>query len=354
MLRKTRARDASGKEKSARRSLAEVGEDGVIRYLRRRHRPSGSRVTLGIGDDAAIFSPPRGKKVVFTSDIMAEGVHFSLDTSSPEDLGFKLAAVNVSDIAAMGGRPTGALLSLALPGDTAFDFVRRLSAGLRAAEKKFGFQLLGGDTTASASRIFTSLALFGELRARRPLTRSGAAPGDRIYVTGHLGASVLGLAALNAGRGSPGGGPFQAVVRKHLRPVPPLAWGARLAERSLASAAMDLSDGLSTDLGRLCRESGVGAGIETALLPVRPATRKAAAALGHDAAAAALHGGEEYELLFTVRPGKVKAVERIAATDRSVKITRIGTVLDGARIFTVSPDKEREPLQPRGWRHFRD
>ena len=350
MPRKTRARDVSGKEKS---SLAEVGEDGVIRYLRRRHRPSGSRVTLGIGDDAAIFSPPRGKKVVFTSDIMAEGVHFSLDTSSPADVGFKLAAVNVSDIAAMGGRPTGALLSLALPGDTAFDFVRRLSAGLRAAEKKFGFQLLGGDTTASASRIFTSLALFGELRARRPLTRSGAAPGDGIYVTGHLGASVLGLAALNAGGGSPGGGPFQAVVRKHLRPVPPLAWGARLAERSLASAAMDLSDGLSTDLGRLCRESGVGAEIETASLPIRPTTRKAAAALGHEAAAAALHGGEEYELLFTVRPGKVKSVERIAARQKT-RISRIGTILRERKVFEVSSAAGRKPLQPGGWRHFRD
>lgn len=353
MPRKTRARDASVKGKRALRSLAEIGEDGVIRYLRGRHRPSGGRIALGIGDDAALFSPLPGRRVIFTSDIMAEGVHFSVDTSSPEDLGFKLAAVNVSDIAAMGGRPTGALLSLALPGDTPFDFVRRLSTGLQAAEKKFGFQLLGGDTTASTSGIFTSLALLGELRARRPLTRSGAAPGDLIYVTGHLGASVLGLEALTAGKSSRGSGPFQGVVRKHLRPVPPLAWGVQLAERSLASAGMDLSDGLSTDLVRLCRESGVGAEIETASLPIRPATKRAAAALGRDADAAALHGGEEYELLFTVRPGKVKLVESLAATDRATKISRVGTILEGGKIFAVLPDKKREPLQPRGWRHFR-
>jgi thiamine-monophosphate kinase len=351
MPRKTGSRNVSGKEKSIPPSLAEIGEDGVIGYLRRRHLPSGGRIALGIGDDAALFSPLPGNKVIFTSDIMAEGVHFSLGTSSPEDLGYKLAAVNVSDIAAMGGKPTGALLSLALPGDTPFDFVRRLSAGLKAAEKKFGFQLLGGDTTASTSGIFTSLALFGELRAARPLTRSGAAQGDLIYVTGHLGASALGLEALAAGKGSPGRGPLRGVVKKHLRPDPPLAWGMKLAERSLASAAMDLSDGLSIDLGRLCRESGVGAEIETESLPIRRATRKAAALLGRDAAAAALHGGEEYELLFTVRPGKVKTLERLAGGG-GVKVTRIGTILGSGKIFTVAPGREQEPLEPRGWRHF--
>jgi thiamine-monophosphate kinase len=251
----------------------------------------------------------------------------------------------------MGGKPTGALLSLALPGDTPFDFIRHLSAGLKTAEKKFGFQLLGGDTTASTSGIFTSLALFGELRAPRPLTRLGAARGDLIYVTGHLGASVLGLEALAAGKGSSGGGPLRSVARRHLRPDPPLAWGMKLAERSLASAAMDLSDGLSTDLGRLCRESGVGAEIETESLPIRRATRKAAAALGCDAAAAALHGGEEYELLFTVRDGKAKTMEGLAVAS-GVKVTRIGTVLEGGKIFTVAPGRKREPLEPRGWRHF--
>jgi len=339
------------KKKRIEEDLSRVGEDGIIRYLRRRHRPPGGRVTLGIGDDAALFSVPEGKKVVFTSDIMAEGVHFSLGSCTPEDLGFKLAAVNVSDIAAMGGRPTEALLSLALPGDTPFDFVRRLSAGLRAAEKKFGFHLLGGDTTASASGIFTSLALLGVLRARRPLTRAGAAPGDLVYVTGHLGASVLGLEALQGG--SRPAGALSGAARRHLRPSPPLDWAVMLAERGLASAAMDISDGLSTDLGRLCRESGVGAEIETAALPIRPSTRKAAAALGRSAVNAALHGGEEYELLFTVRPGKMKAVERLASGG-DAKITRIGSILEKRKVFAVSPEKGREPLQPRGWRHFRD
>jgi len=340
------------KKKRGQRSLAEVGEDNIIRYLRSRHLPAGGRVALGIGDDAAIFTPHQGKKIIFTSDIMAEGVHFSLDSSSPEDLGFKLAAVNVSDIAAMGGEPTCALLSLALPGDTGFDFVRRFSAGLRGAARQFGFDLLGGDTTASRSGIFACLSLLGVLRARRPLTRSGATPGDLIYVTGHLGASVLGMEALKAEGGFPRGSPLRAVIRKHLRPVPPLSWAMQLAEGGLASAAMDLSDGLSIDLGRLCRESAVGAEIETALLPVRPGTGKAAAALGLDAETAALHGGEEYELLFTVSPGKANAVERRAAGTRGTRITRIGTIIERRKVFAVSPERGREPLIPRGWKHF--
>jgi thiamine-monophosphate kinase len=160
------------------------------------------------------------------------------------------------------------------------------------------------------------------------------------------------MEALKAKGGFPQSGPLRAVIRRHLRPVPPLSWAMQLAESGLASAAMDLSDGLSIDLGRLCRESEVGAEIETALLPVRPGTGKAAVTLGLDAETAALHGGEEYELLFTVSPGKANAVERRAAGNRGTRITRIGTIIERRKVFAVSPERGREPLIPRGWKHF--
>jgi thiamine-monophosphate kinase len=353
MSRQTPAGDTSPPGKKGPATLARTGEDSVIRYLRKRHGEGEGAALLGIGDDAALFTPRRGRKILFTTDLMAENVHFSLQSSSPEDLGFKLAAVNVSDIAAMGGRPTWALLSLSLPGTTGFDFIRRLSAGLRAAERKFGFRLLGGDTTASPSGIFASLALLGELDAAKPLTRSGAAPNDVLYVTGHLGASVLGFEALRRGGGLPRGRVPKAVTAKHLRPSPPLSWAAELAVNHLASAAIDLSDGLSTDLERLCNESGAGAEVETAQLPIRPSTRRAAAALGLDAENAALHGGEEYELLFTVRPRKVAAVEKLAAGRRGTTISRIGQMVPAPKMYVRSPRGNRQVLRPRGWHHFR-
>jgi thiamine-monophosphate kinase len=339
------------KKKRRESVLDEVGEDGIIRYLRSRHAASGGRISLGIGDDTALFNPHPGKRILFTTDLMVEGVHFSRAWIPPEDLGYKLAAVNVSDIAAMGGKPTFALLSLALPRELEFDFVRRLSRGLRKAERTFGLELIGGDTTSSKGGVFACISLLGTLQARRPLTRSGACPGDGIYVTGHLGASVLGLEALELGKGYRDTPALRGAVRKHLRPSPPLSWALTVARRNLATAAMDVSDGLSVDLGRLCKASRVGAEIETAALPVLPGTRKAAEAVGKDAGEAALHGGEEYELLFTVRPRKELEVQRLARRER-VRVSRVGTVLRQKKIFTVSRGGRREPLVTRGWEHF--
>jgi len=338
-------------KKRRKPGLEEIGEDGIIGYLRSRHAASGGRISLGIGDDTALFSPHPGKKILFTTDLMVEGVHFSRAWIPPEDLGYKLAAVNVSDIAAMGGKPTFALLSLALPRELEFSFVRRLSRGLRRAERTFGFEILGGDTTSSKGGIFACLSLLGILQGPRPLTRSGARPGDGIYVTGHLGASVLGLEALERGKSFRETPALRGAVRKHLRPSPPLSWAMAIARGNLATAAMDVSDGLSIDLGRLCRESGVGGEIETAALPVRPGTRKAAEAMGRDAAETALHGGEEYELLFTVQPRKEPEVQRLARRE-GVKATRVGTILRQKKVCTVSRDGRREHLATHGWEHF--
>jgi thiamine-monophosphate kinase len=327
------------------------GEEGILRYLEKRHGRGRKRgVALGIGDDGAEVVIPGGN-VIVTTDLMVEGVHFRLPGIPVEDLGFKLGAVNVSDIAAMGGLPLYALLSMSLPSTLDFDFVRRLSRGLKRAGKKYGMELVGGDTTASPGGVFLNLTLLGRAAGPRPLTRSTARRGDEIYVTGHLGASVLGLAALDLGEEKRSAPHIRGVIRRHVRPDPPAAWGAALARRELCTAAIDISDGLSTDLGRLCRASSAGAEIFTADLPIRRGTALAASALGRCAVEAALHGGEEYELLFTVEPSKAGAMKRLARRMK-VTVTPIGSVTDGRRIFQVGPVGERLPLEPAGWRHF--
>ncbi|MFC1657024.1 thiamine-phosphate kinase [Candidatus Moduliflexota bacterium] len=333
------------------RGLEISGEEGILRYLEKRHgRGRTKGVALGIGDDGAELVVPGGR-VLATTDLMIEGVHFRLTGTSVEDLGFKLAAVNVSDIAAMGGLPLYALLSMSLPAALDFDFVRRLSKGLKRAGRKYGMELVGGDTTVSPGGVFLNLTLLGRPAGPRSLTRSAARQGDDIYVTGHLGASVLGLAALDLGEEKRRASHLRGVTARHLRPDPPAAWGAALARRELCTAAIDISDGLSTDLGRLCRASSAGAEIFTADLPIRRGTVLAASALDRNAVEAALHGGEEYELLFTVDPSKAGAMKRLARRMK-VAVTPIGSVTGGRRISQIGRGGERFPLEPAGWRHF--
>jgi thiamine-monophosphate kinase len=335
--------------------LSQVGEDALVRLFggARRGSASGRRrgVVIGPGDDAAAVLPPRSGKLLLTTDLLAEDVHFRGSWAPPADLGWKLAAVNASDIAAMGGRPLWALLSLALPRDIGAGFAAGLRRGLRAAARRFGFSIIGGDTCASGAGVFLSLTLVGTA-GKRLLTRGGAAPGDLLLVTGHLGASSLGFVALEGVADGSRPGPVRACVRRHLRPEPRLAFGAALSRTGLATAALDVSDGLSRDLDRLCAASGVGAEVFAAALPVLPATIRAARLLGRAPLEAALHGGEEYELLFTARPGDAK---RIAALGRRVGLpaTVIGRVVGrrAGRMLT-GVDGVRRPLAPRTWEHF--
>jgi thiamine-monophosphate kinase len=329
-----------------RGGLHSLGEEGIIGLFRERALPPEGKVLIGIGDDAALLGIPAGKKILATTDLMAEGVHFDLSGSAPADIGWKLAAVNVSDMAAMGGRPLFALLSLALPPATAPSFARDFSRGLRRASRFFGLHLVGGDTTSGRS-IFANLVLLGVPAGRRPVEREGARPGDRIFVTGHLGASTLGLAALSQGiAGIP-----KTVIRKHTRPSPFFRFGAALGKAGLAASAIDVSDGLVTDLSHLCEASGVGAEIEEIALPVRPSTKKAAAMLGEDVLEAVLYGGEEYELLFTCRPRRAEKVRGLAEK-MGVSITAVGRITKGRTIVSRSPDGSKRPLPPGGYRHF--
>ena len=335
--------------------LSLLGEDAIVRIFadarRRADAGRGNAVVLGPGDDAAVVRPKRGARLLLTTDLLAEGVHFRRCWAPPADLGWKLAAVNASDIAAMGGRPLWALLSLALPPGLDSSFAAGLGRGLRAASRRFGFTLVGGDTCASAAGIFLSLTLAGEAGPRL-ITRDGAQPGDRLFVTGHLGASTLGLAALERHGSALLPAPLRRCARRHLHPEPRLVFGAALAGTGLARAALDVSDGISRDLGRLCAASRVGAEVRADRLPVLPSTSRAALLLDRDPLAAALHGGEEYEILFTARPQDER---RLAALGEKLglRVTAIGRILprrDGVSV--VGADGRRQALTPHAWEHF--
>jgi thiamine-monophosphate kinase len=336
-----------------RLTVADVGEFGLIERLQRRLdqaaiRPAAGEVRRAIGDDAALLAPPPGTELVATIDGLVEEVHFRRDWSKPEDLGWKSLAVNLSDLGAMGARPLAALVSLALPPDTAVSWIDRLYQGLAECGARYGCAVAGGDTVRSPRGIAISVAALGTVPSGRAVLRSGASVGDLVCVTGVLGDSGAALALL--GRGGRVPPRYRPVIEWHVRPAPPVRAGAALAETGLATAMMDLSDGLASDLRHIAKASGVGARIDARRLPISDAARLAAADLGVDPVEWALHGGEDYQLLFTVPRERFPDVPPalgplgVAATIIG-EVTRRGvTVLDG--------EGRPRPLRPAGFAHF--
>jgi thiamine-monophosphate kinase len=389
--------------KTPKRRPEKTSEAALIRKLRKTAPAQARRsgVQLGIGDDAALFTPRRGYKTILTCDWFLEGTHFLRDRHSADAVGWKSLARALSDVAAMGGEPRCFLLSLALPETHAGRWLSEFLAGLRRAARKFNCPLAGGDTTRH-SKILINITVVGEVPADRPssrsgggrtklrsgravplskgsraILRSGARPSDILYVSGRLGEAELGLLC-SAGARSRTPSLLRQLLRsrphltknspplkKHLYPEPRIALGRWLADRRLATSMMDLSDGLSADLPRLCASSHVGARIEAAEIPtVRLPTRTDAKSTksnrssrpldpeGQSAAALdlALNGGDDYELLFTVRSGDAR---RLPAAFRGVPLTPVGVVTRQPGISLVQPDGRTEPLRPRGWDPFR-
>ena len=291
--------------------LSVIGEVGLVERIRR-FLPRPSDALLGIGDDCAALRPREGRDLLLTTDLLVEGVDFTMQTITPFRLGRKTMGVNISDIAAMGGLPRAALVVLTLPPETEIEFVDQLYRGLQDEAKRFGVELIGGDLSASPTLVI-GVTLVGEVEPGRAVTRSGAKPGERIWVTGQLGASSAGLLALGAGFRLRDDDQVEApsdvstelteavrrALDRHLCPVPRVREGRALAEAGFASAMIDLSDGLASDLGHLCRESGVSARIREDQVPVDPTASAVARYLGKDPMALALQGGEDFELLFT-------------------------------------------------------
>ena len=315
------------------------------RALSGRHT-AAREVRVGIGDDAAVFRPTAGHETLLTCDWFLEGTHFLREKHPATSVGWKCLARAVSDIAAMGGVPRCFLLSLALPASHTGRWVGEFLDGLRRASRKFQCLLAGGDTTR-CDEILINVTVFGEVQTGRAVLRSGARPGDLIYVTGRLGEAELGLQLLKRSRQSASS--RDPYMKKHLYPEPRLALGHWLVKKQLASAMMDLSDGLSSDLSRLCAASGVGARLEMAKIPVRQTmhsnTKDLAAALQ-----LALHGGDDYELLFTVPRKRTNSLPR---SFRGLPLTQIGIVTADKKIILVNENGREQQLDPGGWDPFR-
>ena len=307
---------------------------------------AGRAVRLGIGDDAAIFRPKAGYQTLLTCDWFLEGTHFLRDTHPPDAVGWKCLARALSDVAAMGGLPRCFLLSLALPGSHTGRWLDEFLSGLRRAARRFDCVLAGGDTTRR-QKILISVTIVGEVASARAVLRSGARPGNIIYVSGRLGGAELGLHLLRTGRGPRKGKDLR--TRKHLYPEPRLALGQWLADRGLATAMMDLSDGLSSDLPRLCAASGVGARIKSRKIPV---VRVSGGLPKHgiDPFELALHGGDDYELLFTV---DARRVGMLPASYRGVALTPIGKIAEKPVLALLEENGRWRELSPGGWDPFR-
>jgi thiamine-monophosphate kinase len=322
--------------------LKHLGERRVLSRIRRTFGQARSDVLLGIGDDAALVRGPR--RLLLTTDILVEDEDFRLADHPPRLLGRKALNVNLSDIAAMGGRALHALVGMALPGDIDESWLRQFMAGFRSAAREAGVVLVGGDLS-QAGKIMIAVTVTGE--AKLPVRRHGARPGDGIFVSGTLGDAAAGFRLLEKGGIRGVVKPVRPLIDAFLDPAPRLKLGALLAGKRLASAMIDLSDGLSVDLAHICAESGVGAEVEAGRIPVSEALTRFA----RDPLDMALNGGEDFELLFTVRPAKIAAVEALASRHA---LTRIGRIIAGRSIRLVGPDGKKKPLRARGFEHFSD
>lgn len=331
----------------------------LIRALQRRHGRGGASIIHGIGDDTAIVVPPRGQWSLLTTDLLIEGVHFNFSTATPVDVGYRAAAANLSDIAAMGGRPCYLLAALAVPRRGTTRQVHQLYQGMMAVCRPAGVRLIGGDTSASDHGWFLSLTVVGEVPRGHALRRNGACIGDRIYVTGTLGDSLAGLRLLqssSSGRRARSALLSTAhrrfLIQRHLRPTARVTEGQWLRTHRYATSAIDLSDGLSGDIRHICEASCVGAEINLAMLPLSSACRAFANASRLDPTALALQGGEDYELLFTGSPRRHVALEQ-AARRKGVRITCIGTIRPArAGIRAIGPNGMRHPLPVTSYEHF--
>ncbi|HLW85074.1 MAG TPA: thiamine-phosphate kinase [Candidatus Sulfotelmatobacter sp.] len=306
---------------------------------------SNPSVVAGIGDDCAVLRLRPGRDSLVTTDFTLEGIHFRRDWHPPESVGHRCLTRGLSDIAAMGGEPVAAFLSLALPRNLPQAWVEKFLRGLIGLAEKFGVTLAGGDTAESPNGILADIIVVGTVPRGKAVLRSGARPGDRIYVSGALGGSAAAVEQMKLQQigKKPRRKLNPAEYPRHFFPEPRIALGRVLRERGLASAMIDTSDGLSTDLAHICEESGVGAEVESELVP-RASVGKPARDVDLELA---LHGGEDYELLFTA-PRNRRVPSRIAG----LPITQIGHITRGKKIFLIKNNVNHQ-LEPHGWQHFR-
>lgn len=321
--------------------LKQLKENELIAAIKKDFSPHADDLILGIGDDAAVI-PGKDRNWIITKDLLIEDYHFLSASHPPALLGKKSLNVNISDIAAMGCDPRFALLGLGLPSGTDPAWIQEFFLGLKEAARTFDVELIGGDVT-QAEKITISVTLVGE--GKKLIKRSGAKPGHLIYVSGTLGDSGQGLLVSKQGIKLGEGLETDFLLHAFLDPAPQVSLGKELARLQAASAMIDISDGLSVDLGHICEESGTGAEIYLDRIPVSPELLS----LSENPLTLALHGGEDYQLLFTVPTGKEKTVLDLG---KRFRLTRIGQITSGRKILSVDEKGKKQTLEIKGYQHF--
>lgn len=333
--------------------IKEVGEFGLIERIKTKLSFSHQDIIKGIGDDASVTEIQRGRVLLSTTDALIEDVHFDLRFISPYNLGKKSLAVNISDIAAMGGTPRFFLISLGIPLKISVEFVDEFVSGLSETANSFQTYAVGGDTSFSPEKLHINITLLGEAFPYNVIYRDNAHVGDQVFVTGTLGDSALWLKILMNGKElSRVEERFKDLEERHRNPTPRVAEGRLIAENRLASAMIDISDGLISDLGHICKQSTVGARIWLEKLPTSEVFQKCSHEFADRPMDLALCGGEDYELLFTVDRGNVDLLDKIKHRFQA-KITHIGEIVEPNEGITVLDNRgKRYVVEKKGFDHF--
>ncbi len=332
--------------------ISDLGEFPLIERLEQIIATERSDIIVGIGDDVAVLADSGEEFLLATVDSQVEHVHFLRHEISPHQLGRRALAINLSDIAAMGGRPQVALVSLALPADTEVAWMEDLYRGLREEADRYGTAVVGGNMARSPGGAFIDVCVLGRVRREHLLLRSGARPGDRVLVTGQLGQAGAGLKLLLEPNLSVAPPDRDILLTHLLTPTPRVTEAAAIAHTGLATAMIDISDGLSSDVGHICERSQVGVRIWAERLPISAAVRHVAELTATPSWQLALAGGEDYELCFTAPP---EAVEKLMAAleETNTPVTMVGEILPAEQDRRlVLPDGQEVRLEPSGWQHF--
>ena len=336
--------------------LNHLNEFKLIERIRSRLNTNSPRVKKGIGDDCAIFSTLPNKIQLISTDALIESIHFDLKTISPKQLGGKAMAVNISDIAAMGGTPYLAVISLGLPTSTSISFIDKLYLGLQTICNSYRIKLAGGDTVTSPKQLFINICVLGEASKNRVFCREGAKPGDQIFVTGNPGDSAMGLRILmKKNKNLISTNHKNILIKKHLEPTPRIKESRLLAKSKLKVTSMiDVSDGLTQDLGHLCTKDKLGANLYEDKLPISNALNSACMQKIHTSTKWVLQGGEDYELLFTIKPEDVKKLKSLFLKADTV-ISHIGEITRHPnKITLIKRNGNRVSLKPEtGFNHFK-
>lgn len=328
--------------------IREVGEFGLIDQIKENTIYDQASVLVGIGDDAAVTVPTPQRLQLLTTDMLVESVHFDLTSSSPYQLGYKAVAVNFSDIAAMGGKPKHVLVSIAIPSYVDVEFITKLYDGMKSICQEFGANLVGGDTVSTPGGLVINVAVTGEVMPEDVVRRSGAKVGHVVAVTGTLGDSALGLKLTTMAQWPNDDESALVLINRHLMPKPQVLLGQKIAQTK-ASSMNDISDGLASELNEIAKASHVGMHIEEKLIPISKESKKIAAALNINPYEAALYGGEDFQLVFTIDREKLAQLQQ---ENPELSLTLIGEVVAETGV-TLLRENQRSALEPKGYNHFR-